>query len=567
MGTPGRVGDRPHPSGRFDQVLDGGRLSAGEIVEHGQGAAQRLAPGRSVQVEVVRVAARDVEQAVGTSSQQQAGSSLVLRCGGEAVRAHVVAVDRRGAVIEERPRQPTGLLEAIESSAVTRHLDAERVELLGVPAGADPDEHPITAVQARELSEVPEDEGGVGEADVGHQGAEVQALRQCSDRGEDHEGVVASEGGGAVASGREEEVVRQEHPVDAEVVEAGDPRSQAVEVAHGAECHGDVHRSLLSRPASARGPSSAATRGGRSPPGTGGHRQARRPEDRLGVGVEVDGQGPHPPRRVHHRHHRPGVVGGVRGAAVPHASVAEEERPLRNGHAHRRHLGAARFEPLLRNEQPLPDTGAGSSVAVGPGPQLERAVLLRHVDERDVHRERRGRRAVVQVGPQLRLVPVHRLRLGRAAEHRVARVQRQLDPADRAAPGRRTRRPGWRRSRGGGRRPVGEGCAARGRGRRARRLGRRRVEVVEHRRAQAIADLRVDRVEDDGGAVLAERRHDRGHPRRRHVPASRSAAVTETVANGWSEWSASPFVAEIDSTFASGAGWWTPTTSPVASAG
>ena len=113
------------------------------------------------------------------------------------------------------------------------HPDAEGVELLGVPAGADAHDHPIAAEQAGELREVADDQGRMGEPDVGDEAAEVEPIRDRADRGEDHEGVVRPEGGRAVTARGDEEVVGEEHAVDAEVVEASDPRPQPGEVATG----------------------------------------------------------------------------------------------------------------------------------------------------------------------------------------------------------------------------------------------------------------------------------------------------------------------------------------------
>jgi hypothetical protein len=105
---------------------------------------------------------------------------------------------------------------------VTGHVGAEGVELLGVPARADPRDDTVTTYERGQLGEVAQDERRVREAHVGHERAEPEAIRHGGDRREHDDRVVGAEGVRAVAAQREEEVIGEEDSINPDGVESRD---------------------------------------------------------------------------------------------------------------------------------------------------------------------------------------------------------------------------------------------------------------------------------------------------------------------------------------------------------
>ena len=88
--------------------------------------------------------------------------------------------------------------------------------------GAEPDDDPVTAEQARQLGEMPQQEYGMGEASICHERAELHRRGQRTDGAEQRKGVerrrrslVESAAGPSAGAGMAyEQMVCDEHAVD-----------------------------------------------------------------------------------------------------------------------------------------------------------------------------------------------------------------------------------------------------------------------------------------------------------------------------------------------------------------
>lgn len=119
---------------------------------------------------------------------------------------------------------------------MVRHLEAERCELLGVPAGADPGQDAVAAEEGGELREVSQDERRVLQADVGHDRADLEPLRAGRDRGGEDEGVAPLGHRRAVTAVGEEEMVVEQYAPDPGPLPA---RHVLRQLADGAEAVGN----------------------------------------------------------------------------------------------------------------------------------------------------------------------------------------------------------------------------------------------------------------------------------------------------------------------------------------
>ena len=78
---------------------------------------------------------------------------------------------------EQLAREDQRVLEAASALGVRRHRQAERLELLRVPAGAQARNHALSPVERGKLREVAQDPGRMHNPAVGHDCAQLQAVR------------------------------------------------------------------------------------------------------------------------------------------------------------------------------------------------------------------------------------------------------------------------------------------------------------------------------------------------------------------------------------------------------
>jgi hypothetical protein len=94
-----------------------------------------------------------------------------------------------------------------------RHLHANGSELLAIPTGAETRDDTFSAKQRRHLRELAQNQRGVEEACVGHNGAHAQARRECGDRGQHRDGLVRQSAGCAIGRARHEQVIAGNTPL------------------------------------------------------------------------------------------------------------------------------------------------------------------------------------------------------------------------------------------------------------------------------------------------------------------------------------------------------------------